>query len=273
MALKSYRWLQQQRTAILRAERAEHRIARHRHFGAAACYFSTFDPRGSLGLAPLEMAAGATQVPGPRRTSHSPRRSPSSSGVRPREMPRLCEATRRPTWRACRSSDDFLLMSPFGGRPSLGVPYTPEAIESIARFFKNGSFEQELIRSWSSPDTVVLATIERTDAEVGGLPAQDWALRVTLVYRRDGSDGVSCIAMQTRSRAASRWPKQPQSRGATSKAAVMSHSLGKGRHSGSASRRSWRHPSLWEMSAVRCARPAYACRRSTAELRIDPLAT
>jgi ketosteroid isomerase-like protein len=35
---------------------------------------------------------------------------------------------------------------------------------------------------------VVLATIEHAAVEVGGLPAQDWALRVTLVYRRAGSE-------------------------------------------------------------------------------------
>jgi ketosteroid isomerase-like protein len=32
---------------------------------------------------------------------------------------------------------------------------------------------------------IVLAVIERAHVEVGGLPAQDWALRVTLVYRRE----------------------------------------------------------------------------------------
>jgi hypothetical protein len=30
-------------------------------------------------------------------------------------------------------------------------------------------------------------TIEHAHVEAGGLPSQDWALRVTLVYRRDGS--------------------------------------------------------------------------------------
>jgi ketosteroid isomerase-like protein len=34
---------------------------------------------------------------------------------------------------------------------------------------------------------VVLAIIERAHVEVGGLPAQNWSLRVTLVYRREGS--------------------------------------------------------------------------------------
>jgi ketosteroid isomerase-like protein len=35
---------------------------------------------------------------------------------------------------------------------------------------------------------VVLAVIERQHGQVGGLPEQDWSLRVTLVYRRDESE-------------------------------------------------------------------------------------
>jgi hypothetical protein len=34
---------------------------------------------------------------------------------------------------------------------------------------------------------VVLATIERAHVEVGGLPPQEWLLRVTVVLRRAGS--------------------------------------------------------------------------------------
>jgi hypothetical protein len=37
-------------------------------------------------------------------------------------------------------------------------------------------------------DTAVLVMIERQHGEVGGLPDQDWSLRVTHVYRREGSD-------------------------------------------------------------------------------------
>ena len=51
--------------------------------------------------------------------------------------------------------------------------------------FRNGSFGQEVVQTWASADMAVLATVERANVEVGGLPAQDWALRVTLVYRRD----------------------------------------------------------------------------------------
>jgi len=83
-------------------------------------------------------------------------------------------------------NDDFLLMSPFGGEPTRAADYTPERMASMGRFFRNGTFSQEVLATYAVEDMVVLATIERTNVEVGGLPAQDWALRVTLVYRRDG---------------------------------------------------------------------------------------
>jgi uncharacterized protein DUF4440 len=82
---------------------------------------------------------------------------------------------------------DSTLMSPFGGQPSHGVP-TPERLQQIGEFFKNGSLEQELVQAYATDDMVVLALIERARVEVGGLPSQDWGLRVTLAYRRDGSE-------------------------------------------------------------------------------------
>jgi len=81
---------------------------------------------------------------------------------------------------------DFTLMSPFGGQPSRGAP-SPEGLARMGEFFKNGSLEQELIQAYGTKDMVVLALIERARVEVGRLPRQDWALRVTLAYRRDGS--------------------------------------------------------------------------------------
>lgn len=85
-------------------------------------------------------------------------------------------------------TDDFTLMSPFGGAPTHGRDMTAERMQAMGRFFKNGSLLQEVIASYGSADMVVLAVIERCHVEVGGLPAQDWPLRVTLVYRREGSD-------------------------------------------------------------------------------------
>lgn len=81
-------------------------------------------------------------------------------------------------------TDDFTLMSPFGGTPSRGADYTPERMAAMARFFRNGTFEQEVVETYASRDLVVLALVEKQNVEVGGLPAQDWPLRVTLVYRR-----------------------------------------------------------------------------------------
>jgi ketosteroid isomerase-like protein len=83
---------------------------------------------------------------------------------------------------------DFTLMSPFGGTPTHGPDLTPERLAALGRFFRNGTFEMELVQSYGSADMVVLAVIERAHVEVGGLPAQDWSLRVTLVYRREGSE-------------------------------------------------------------------------------------
>lgn len=85
---------------------------------------------------------------------------------------------------AIPTSKDFVLMSPFGGRPTGGA-YPPERLAALGRVFRNGDFSQEIVKIVASPDLVVLVTIERTHVEVGGLPAQDWALRVTQVHRRD----------------------------------------------------------------------------------------
>ena len=85
-------------------------------------------------------------------------------------------------------TDDFTLMSPFGATPTRGSDMTGERWEAMGRFFRNGTFAQEVVQAYGSADMVVLATIERARVEIGGLPAQDWALRVTLVFCRKGSE-------------------------------------------------------------------------------------
>lgn len=84
-------------------------------------------------------------------------------------------------------TDDFTLMSPFGGAPTHGQ-IAEARWQAMKRFFRNGTLEQELIQSWATADMVVLAVIERCRVEVGDVPLQDWALRVTLVYRRVGAE-------------------------------------------------------------------------------------
>ena len=48
--------------------------------------------------------------------------------------------------------------------------------------------ELEIVQSYTSGDIVVLVVIERQHGQVGGLPDQDWSLRVTLVFRREGPE-------------------------------------------------------------------------------------
>src|SRR5262245_6334926 len=86
-----------------------------------------------------------------------------------------------------RHDDDFLLMSPFGGEPQRGVDTSPESLEGRRRYFRNGDAELDVIQTYASGDMVVVAAIERQHGEVGGLPDQDWSLRVTLVFRHDRS--------------------------------------------------------------------------------------
>ena len=78
---------------------------------------------------------------------------------------------------------DYTLMAPFGGAPTRGFDMSSRA--AMAQFFKSGTFDQEVVAAYGTGDLVVLVTIERVRAEVGGLPEQDWSLRVTQVFRRE----------------------------------------------------------------------------------------
>jgi hypothetical protein len=79
-------------------------------------------------------------------------------------------------------------MQPFGGPASHGFDMHPERIAAMARYFRNGKTALELAQSYASEGMIVLVMIERQQAEVGGLPEQDWSLRVTEVYRRNGAE-------------------------------------------------------------------------------------
>jgi ketosteroid isomerase-like protein len=87
-----------------------------------------------------------------------------------------------------KHADDYTLMAPSGGEPRRGFDASDEALEALARYFQGGEAELQVVESYASGDMVVLVAIERQHGEVGGLPDQDWSLRVTLVFRRDGSE-------------------------------------------------------------------------------------
>lgn len=83
---------------------------------------------------------------------------------------------------------DFTLMPP-GGGVLLEVDRSEEAIAETAEYFAGvGEARLELVSAHRSGDLAVLAVVERQHGEVGGLPDQDWSLRVTLVYRREGPE-------------------------------------------------------------------------------------
>ncbi|MBR1156314.1 nuclear transport factor 2 family protein [Bradyrhizobium sp. JYMT SZCCT0428] len=90
--------------------------------------------------------------------------------------------------RMVRIADDFTLMQPFGGPASRGFDASPERLAQLAKYFRNGGAKLELVQSYASDGLVVLVMIERQHGEVGGLPDQDWSLRVTQVYRKHGSE-------------------------------------------------------------------------------------
>jgi ketosteroid isomerase-like protein len=87
-----------------------------------------------------------------------------------------------------QAGDDYTLMSPFGGEPEHGIDTSPERLEALERFFRSGEAELEIVETYTSGDLVVLVVIERQRGEVGGLPEQDWSLRVTWVFRREGGE-------------------------------------------------------------------------------------
>jgi len=87
-----------------------------------------------------------------------------------------------------RIAPDFTLMQPFGGPASHGFDMSPQRLAEMGRYFRNGKTQLEVAQTYSSSELVVLVMIERQTGEVGGLPEQDWSLRVTEVYRKVGSE-------------------------------------------------------------------------------------
>jgi ketosteroid isomerase-like protein len=86
-----------------------------------------------------------------------------------------------------RHADDYTLMAPTGGDASRGFEMTDEWLAEMEAFFKSGDVRLDVVETYASGDLAVLVAVERQHGEVGSYPPQDWSLRVTLVFRRDGS--------------------------------------------------------------------------------------
>jgi ketosteroid isomerase-like protein len=89
--------------------------------------------------------------------------------------------------RLIRHSDNFTLMSPFGGPTIHGHVDTEEGREEARRFFSSGEATVEVEQTLVSGDLAVFVIVERQHGVVGGTADQDWSLRVTLVFRRGAS--------------------------------------------------------------------------------------
>src|ERR1700754_868211 len=83
----------------------------------------------------------------------------------------------------------YSLVNPFGGTPT-SYEDRGESLRAAADFFADGEAKVELVESHAWDDTLVLVMVERQHGRVGGLPDQRWDLRVTQVYRREGSEWV-----------------------------------------------------------------------------------
>jgi ketosteroid isomerase-like protein len=84
-------------------------------------------------------------------------------------------------------TDDFTLMAPEGGPVRGTFEVTDDVIADMEAYFRGGEAELEVVRTYASGDLALLVGIERQHGEIGDGPAQDWSLRVTLAFRREGA--------------------------------------------------------------------------------------
>jgi ketosteroid isomerase-like protein len=87
-----------------------------------------------------------------------------------------------------KHAEDFTLMAPTGGETIHGFENSEANLTEMERFFKTGGATLEVEQTYASGNLAVLVVVERQHGEVGDHPAQDWSLRVTLVFRREGSE-------------------------------------------------------------------------------------
>ena len=82
-------------------------------------------------------------------------------------------------------ADDFTLMDPFGGETTRESVATDERVAALKDFFRGGECTLEVVQTYASGNLAILVVVEHQRGEVSNLPAEDWSLRATLVFRRD----------------------------------------------------------------------------------------
>jgi ketosteroid isomerase-like protein len=84
-------------------------------------------------------------------------------------------------------ADDFTLMGPFGGETVRDSANSDAQIDEMQRFVQGGKATLEIVERYASGNLAVLVVVEHQHGVVGGAPPQDWSLRITLVFRREGA--------------------------------------------------------------------------------------
>ena len=110
-------------------------------------------------------------------------------------LERVREATRtlmqgdvRRYFALVNEAPDFSLMPPTGGPTRHGVDTSTATVDALQAFFPGGGDgDLDVEQQYASGDLAVLVGVERQHGPIGGLPAQEWPLRVTLVFRHEES--------------------------------------------------------------------------------------
>ncbi len=111
-----------------------------------------------------------------------------SSSACGRQLRALMQGDVRRYFALPNEAPDYSLMPPTGGPTRHGPDTSAASIEALQSFFAGGGDgDLELEQQYASGDLAVLVGVERQHGPVGALPAQDWPLRVTLVFRREAS--------------------------------------------------------------------------------------
>lgn len=84
-------------------------------------------------------------------------------------------------------AEDYTLLPPYG-EVRHGFDHSDASLDATARWFQGGEAVLEVVRTDRSGDLAVIVAIERQHGVIGGLPEQDWSLRVTLVFRREDGE-------------------------------------------------------------------------------------
>jgi ketosteroid isomerase-like protein len=85
---------------------------------------------------------------------------------------------------------EFTIFGPFGGVPPPGWTENSARAQAAtaAQFHGAASSTVDLVQAYVSDDLIVLVLLERNRVRFGGAESQQWDLRTTQVYKRDGAD-------------------------------------------------------------------------------------